>query len=163
MPAFDFLNNVKSTMMNQLAPEQGMVGGDLPPGYGSSPKPPQLSMPPSAGGNGAPAPQGPPQPPMAPPPGGGLGPMMGGGAPGPGGMAPPGGMPAPDLSQVTLADLLGLGFKSLLTGLYNLQPPGAGAPPPPMAGPAPMGGPPPMPAPSQAPGASAGGIGGPSA
>jgi hypothetical protein len=113
MAQFDYLDQVKNRLMEQFSPTSGSANPTLPPNYGQTAPAPDLGMP--AGGQGAPtAPTGMenylptpetgiPQPQSQP--------MM------------PAATAMPDLGNITLNQLVGMGLSALLTGLLAQQSP----------------------------------------
>lgn len=104
MAQFDFLDNVKNTLQDQFAPQQGAIDPALPPNFGDVPNAPDIGVPnqeptgleqfaPPEAGLGIPEAQG--------------------------GMPPPEAAQAPPLGAITIKDLLGMGLDALLIGLLS--------------------------------------------
>ena len=117
MAQFDFLDNVKNTLMQQFQPESSRVNASLPPNYGQTSPAPQINVPTT--NEAAQTQPGlsnylPQQPQTA----------QGSQIP-----TPIGGVWAPQmglmggLGQVTLEQLLGLGFNSYLLSLLSQSSP----------------------------------------
>lgn len=102
MAELDFLDQVKSNVLQSFQPESSRVNAQLPPDYGQTPQVPQVS-PPTA------------MPEQTPD----LAGLMGQGA------VPQGagseGSQIPQIGTITLQDLIRMGMETLLLGLY-LQP-----------------------------------------
>ncbi len=110
MAQFDFLDNVKNTLVDQFQPETARAGAELPPGLGDVPQAPELGLeggglesflPPEEEFGGIPEAENFPAPEAADVPTG-LG------------------------SQITLSQLLGFGLDSLLENLLSQASPTAG-------------------------------------
>ena len=116
MPQFDFLDNLKNTLTEQFAPQQGAVGGALPPDFGQPPVAPDLGIPQ----------QGPSSLEQFNPDQGLAGGDLGGIPQAQGGLPAPEAAQVPPLGAITLKDLLGMGLDALLIGLLTSQSPATG-------------------------------------
>jgi len=115
MPQFDFLDNVKNTLTEQFAPQQGVIGGALPPDFGQPPAAPDLGIPQQGSSS---LEQFNPEQGLA-------GSDLGGIPQAQGGFLPPESAQVPPLGAITLKDLLGMGLDALLIGLLTSQSPAA--------------------------------------
>ena len=109
MAQFDYLDQVKNRLMEQFAPSSGSANPTMPPNYGETAPAPDLGMP--AGGQSTPTGMES----YMPPPETGIPqpqeqPMM------------PAAQATPDLGNITLNQLVGMGLSALLTGLLAQQP-----------------------------------------